>query len=54
LAELRCQGVAVVPAGPQVGQRLPGHLGEVEGVIEFPEGEQPGVRRELGAVKLQL
>jgi hypothetical protein len=39
LAELRRQGVAVVPAGPTVGQNLPGYLGQAEGVIEFPEGE---------------
>ncbi len=54
LPELRCQGVATVPAGPAVGQHLPGHLGQAEGIIEFTEGEQPGVGRDLGTVEFQL
>jgi hypothetical protein len=41
--ELRCQGVAVVLAGPAVGQYLPGHLGQAKGIIKLPKGEQPGV-----------
>ncbi len=46
LPELRRQGVAIVLAGPQVGQHLPGHLGQAKGIIQFPEGEQPGIRRD--------
>ncbi|EDP63203.1 hypothetical protein BAL199_30537 [alpha proteobacterium BAL199] len=54
LPELGDQGVAVVLAGPAVGQHLPGHLGQTEGIIEFPEGEQSGIGGDPGAVEFQL
>jgi hypothetical protein len=54
LPELCRQGVAVVLAGPAVGQHLPGHLGQAEGVIQFAKGEQPGVRGHLRSVELQF
>ncbi len=54
LAELCRQGVAVVPTGPAIGQHLRGHLGEAESIIQFTEGEQPGVRRDPGTMEFQL
>lgn len=54
LPELGRQGVAVVLAGPTVGQHLPGHLGQTEGIIEFPESEQSGIGGDPGAVEFQL
>jgi hypothetical protein len=54
LTELRRQSVAVVLADPAVGQRLPSHLGQAKGVVQFAQGEQTGIRGDLRAVELQL
>lgn len=54
LPELRRQGVATVLAGPKVGQHLPGHLRQAKGIVQFPEGEQPGIRRDPRTMELQL
>jgi hypothetical protein len=54
LAELSNQGVAAVLAGPGVGKDTPGELGQAEGIVQFPKGEQPGIGRDLGAVEFQL
>ena len=54
LPELGGEGVAAIPAGPGVGESLPGKLGQAEGIVEFPKGEQTGVRGDPGAVKFQL
>jgi hypothetical protein len=50
LTELGGQGVATIPAGPEVGQNLSDHLGQAEGVIEFTEREQPGAWMALAIV----
>lgn len=39
LTELGDQGVATVLAGPAVGENLPGHLGQAEGIIQFAESD---------------
>ena len=46
--------MAAVPAGSDVGENLASKLRQAENVIEFPEGEQPGVGGDPGAVELQL
>ena len=54
LPELRRQGLVIVLAGPQVGQHLSGYLGQAKGIVQFPEGEQPGIRRDPRTMELQL
>lgn len=54
LPELRRQSVAVVLAGPAVGQHLSGHLGQAKGVVQLTEGEQTRIRCHPRSVKLQL
>jgi hypothetical protein len=37
------QSMAAVPAGPRIGEHVPGHCAQTEGVVEFAIGEQSGV-----------
>ena len=54
LTDLGGHGVAAVLAAPGVGEHFPSKFGQAEGLIEFAEGEQPGVGGDFGAVELQL
>jgi len=48
------QAVATVPPGAGVGENLGRHLREAQGVVEFPEREQPGIGGDGRAVEFQL
>jgi hypothetical protein len=54
LAELGKQGVAAVASRSDIGQRLAGHRGQAESLVEFAEGHQPGVGGDARAAELQL
>jgi len=43
-----------IPAGPRIDQLFTGNLTQSKSVIEFPEGKEASVRRNLGTVKFQL
>jgi len=48
------QRMAAVPAGPRIGEHVPGHCAQTEGVVEFAIGEQSGIGGDPGAMELQL
>ena len=54
LAKLGDQAVATVSPGAGVGENLGRHLREAQGVVEFPEREQPGIGGGGRAVEFQL
>ena len=54
LAKLGDQAVATVSPGAGVGENLGRHLREAQGVVEFPEREQPGIGGDGRAVEFQL
>ena len=54
LAELAQKGMTTVRTGARVGQDLAGDVAQAKGMVEFTIGKEPGIGRDLGAVKLQL
>ena len=54
LSEHAQQIVTAVLARAAIGQTLPCHRRQAENVIQFPIGEQPGIRGHPQAVELQL
>ena len=53
LAKQAGQQMAGVLAAPSIRQRLPGEIGQPEGIVEFAVGKQSGVRGDPTAVELQ-
>jgi hypothetical protein len=45
---------AAVAAWPCFGQNVFSHLRQPENIVEFPKGQQPGVRRDSRSMKFQL
>ena len=54
VTEPTSHAVPSVLAGTAVLENIPGNLGQAEGIVKLPLGEQPGVRGDLGTVKFQL
>jgi hypothetical protein len=48
------QSVTAIPAGACVGEHVPGHRAETEGVVEFTVGQQSGIGGDPGAMELEL
>jgi hypothetical protein len=46
--------MAAVLASTNVSERLYGDLRQAERVVQFPEGEQSGIGRELGTMEFKL
>jgi hypothetical protein len=46
--------VPPVPAGSWIDQSFARNLGQSKDVIEFPKGKKARIRRDLGAVELEL
>jgi hypothetical protein len=47
------QPMAAVLAGARIGEQVTGRVGQAESVIQLAIGQQPGVRRDRRAAKLQ-
>ena len=48
------QSVTAIPAGACVGEHVPGHRAETEGVVELTVGQQSGIGGDPGAMELEL
>ena len=48
------QRMAAIPAGACIGQHVPGHRAEADGVVEFTIGQQSGIGGDPGAMELEL
>jgi hypothetical protein len=48
------QSVTAIPTGACVGEHVPGHRAETEGVVEFTVGQQCGIGGDPGAMELEL
>ena len=54
LPHKRDQRLLLVLARAPIVQEILPQIGQAERRIQFPVGQQPGIRRDLGPVKLQL
>jgi hypothetical protein len=54
LAELREQRVAAVLPRAGIVEQIGGEHRQAEGIVEFAEREEPGVRGDRGAVEFEL
>ena len=48
------QRMAAVLAGAHIGEHVPGHCAETQGVVEFAIGQQSGIGGDPRAAKLKL
>jgi hypothetical protein len=48
------QRMAAVLPGPRIGEHVPGHCAETEGVVEFAVGQQPSIGRDARPSELKL
>ena len=53
LPELRGEGVSAIAARPGLGESLTSEFGQAEGIVQFPEGEQPSIGGDSGPAKFQ-